>query len=138
MNKLRLTHTLLFSFALLLSAFNMNAQDVKKGKDLILKERLNDAKAFFTQQLTADPKHAAVYQFYIGEVYYAQEKYDSAKIKYKESMMLDEKLTLSYAGLGKIVIGTNQVEGQQNFEKALSLAGKKNAEVTNVIAGYYI
>lgn len=138
MNKSRLTQPLLFSFALLLSTFSLNAQDVKKGKDLILKERLNDAKAFFKQQLAADPKNAAVYQFYIGEVYYAQEKYDSAKIQYKESMMLDEKQALSYAGLGKIVIGANPVEGQQNFEKALSLAGKKNAEVSNVIAGYYI
>ncbi|MDB5258417.1 MAG: repeat-containing protein [Chitinophagaceae bacterium] len=137
MNRLQLKQSLLFAFVLL-GTFTLNAQDVKKGKDLILKERLIDAKAFFTQQLTADPKNAAVYQFYIGEVYYAAEKYDSAKIQYKLAMQLDEKEALSYAGLGKIVIGTNQVEGQQNFEKALSLASKKSAEVYNVIAGYYI
>ncbi len=122
----------------LLGTFALNAQDVKKGKDLILKERLNDAKAFFKQQLTADPKNTAVYQFYIGEVYYAQEKYDSAKIQYKLAMQLDEKEALSYAGLGKIVIENNKVEGQQNFEKAISLTNKKSTEVYNVIAAYYI
>ncbi|MDF2457137.1 MAG: repeat-containing protein [Cytophagaceae bacterium] len=137
MNRLHIKHSLLFLFVLL-GTLTLNAQDVKKGKDLIAKERLNDAKAFFTQQLTADPKNAAVYQFYIGEVYYAQEKYDSAKIQYKLAMTTDDKEALSYAGLGKIVIGKNQVEGQQNFEKALSLANKKSAEVYNVIAGYYI
>ncbi len=130
------------SYALLVVGLLMSlstvAQDLKKGKDLITKERLNDAKVFFTQQLTVDPKNAAVYQFYIGEVYYAQEKYDSAKIQYKLAMATDEKEALSYAGLGKVVIGKNQVEGQQNFEKALSLANKKSAEVYNVIAGYYI
>jgi len=138
MYKLSIKQNFLLTLALLLSVLSVNAQDIKKGKDLILKERLNDAKAFFKQQLTADPKNAAVYQFYIGEVYYAQEKFDSAKIQYKLAMQLDEKEALSYAGLGKVVIGTNQVEGQQNFEKALSLANKKSAGVYNIIAEYYI
>ncbi|MDB5272617.1 MAG: repeat-containing protein [Chitinophagaceae bacterium] len=138
MNTLRLKYASLLSFALLLSAFSLHAQDVKKGKDLILKESLNDAKAFFKQQLTADPKNAATYQFYIGEVYYAQEKYDSAKLQYQEVMKLDEKEPLGYAGMGKVVIEKNPVEGQQNFEKAISLASKKNVDVYNVIAGYYI
>ncbi|HSZ72897.1 MAG TPA: tetratricopeptide repeat protein [Cytophagaceae bacterium] len=121
-----------------MSVFNLNAQDIKKGKDLILKERLNDAKAFFKQQLTVDPKNAAVYQFYTGEVLYKQENYDSAKIQYVETMRLDEKEALAYAGLGKVTYEKNDVEGQKNFDKALSLASKKNNDVYNVIADYYI
>ena len=137
MNKLTFKLSCLVALVLLGTVISY-AQDVKKGKDLILKERLNDAKVFFKQQLTVDPKNAAVYQFYIGEVYYAEEKFDSAKIQYKLAMQLDDKQAFSYAGLGKVVIDKNLVEGQQNFEKALSLSNKKSADVYTIIAGYYI
>ena len=96
MNRFHFKLSFLFVLVLV-GTFTLNAQDVKKGKDLILKERLIDSKAFFTQQLTVDPKNAAVYQFYIGEVYYAAEKYDSAKIQYKLAMhiLLAKGLTTS-------------------------------------------
>lgn len=137
MNSTLLKNSFRFSFLLLLVGLSLQAQDVKKGIDLLVKERLSDARVYFQQKLTAEPKHAAVYTFYLGEVCYKQEHYDSARSYYMQAMNLDEKEPLSYAGLGKISIEKNEVEGQKNFEKAISLI-KKSGDAYNVIAEYYV
>ena len=137
MKNMMLKKSLVFAFSLLFIGTAAHTQDVSKGLDLMLKERLNEARAYFKQQLTGDTKHAAVYTFYLGEVCYKQEKYDSARAYYMQAMNLDEKEPLSYAGLGKVSFEKNAVEGQKNFEKALSLS-KKSAEPYNVIGEYLI
>jgi tetratricopeptide (TPR) repeat protein len=129
--------TLPLLFLLTCAVCTSQAQVVNKGIDLMLKERFNDARVYFKQQLASDAKHAATYTFYLGEVCYKQEKYDSARAYYMQAMNLDEKEPLSYAGLGKVSFEKNNVEGQKNFEKAISLA-KKTAEPYNVIAEYFI
>lgn len=134
----KISKGIFYSLCLCILSLSVYAQDVKKGIDLIVKERLNDAKSYFKQQLANDAKHAATYTFYLGEVCYAQEKYDSARAYYMQAMNLDEKEALSYAGLGKVSMEKNKVEGQKNFEKAISLASKKSADVFNVIGEYYI
>lgn len=137
MNNMSFKKTFSLAFLFLLTGFSLQAQDVKKGIDLMVKERLNDARAYFKQKIAADAKHVAVYTFYLGEVCYQQEKYDSARAYYMQAMNLDDKEPLSYAGLGKVSSEKNEVEGQKNFEKAISLI-KKSAEPYNVIAAYYI
>jgi tetratricopeptide (TPR) repeat protein len=125
------------SFALSLISVTAFSQDIKKGVEYMNKERFNDARKFFNEKLKADVKHAATYKFYLGEICYQNEKLDSAKIFFKDAIITDMNNPLGFAGMGKVTIVTDAVEGQKNFEHAIALT-KKNADPINVIANYYI
>ena len=121
---------------LLFVSFVAKAQTMKEAIQYSDREQYQKAKAVLLNLIKTDVKNADQYFYYMGDVYYQNEQYDSARYWFMEGVKLNENNPLNYAGLGKISMEKNPTEGLANFDKAVSLA-KKDCRPYAIIAAYY-
>ena len=125
----------LFVLSVLITA-SAGAQSLKDAIRYIDREQFQKAKSTLSALIKDDSKNADNY-FYMGDVYYKNDQYDSARYWYMQGTQLNENSALNYVGLGKVAMQQdNAVEGKANFDKAVSLA-KKNGTIYAAIAEYY-
>ena len=111
------------------------AQDISSGIKLIKYEKFNEAKKTFNSLLNGKSKVEAY--FYLGEIYFIEEKIDSAKIFYKKGMEADIDFPLNYAGMVRLnVLDGNDSEIAKNRNQAIDL-DEENPKVYVVLADAY-
>ena len=127
---------ILFCFSLsIIFSLGLLAQDISSGVKLIKNEKYTDAKKTFNSLLTGKSKAEAY--FYLGEIYFNEEKVDSAKIFYTKGIEADNEFPLNYAGMVRLnVLDGNDSEIAKNRNQAIDL-GEKNPKVYIVLAGAY-
>jgi len=125
-----------FILLFLFLSIDVWSQDFSAGLKLIQNEKYNQAKKYFASLLKGGTKKDAY--FYLGEVYFLQEKYDSAKINYSKGIEADKEYPLNYAGLAKInIVEKKTSEANKNQEQAIELGDESNAQVFVVLADGY-
>lgn len=128
---------IIFIFHLILFfAANLFAQDIASGVKLIRNEKYAEAKKYFSSLLNT--KSAAEAYFYLGEIYFIQEKVDSAKMFYQKGISANKESALNYAGMVRInVLNGNTSEAEKNENEAIELSDEKNPEVYIVLSQAY-
>lgn len=116
----------------------VHSQSLEQGIKHLELEQYERAKKIFSSLLKSDPKNAAEYNFYLGEVYYKLENTDSAKYYYLEGIKSKDNFALNYVGMGKLAYENNPSEGKRSFDKALELSKQKDSKVLSGIANFFI
>ncbi|MCU0416782.1 MAG: tetratricopeptide repeat protein [Cytophagaceae bacterium] len=129
--------TLWLSLASLSWMTALHAQSDKAALH-VEKEQYNAATSIYKGLLKSDPKKAAEYYYYLGDIAWRKDKQDSAKYYFMEGVKLDETQALNYVGIGKSTFSSNKVESSKSFEKAIALVSPKNALIPEAIAEAYI
>jgi tetratricopeptide (TPR) repeat protein len=112
------------------------SQDFSAGLKLIQNEKYNQAKKYFIPYLKGETRKDAY--FYLGEINFLLEKYDSAKINYSKGIDADKEYPLNYAGLAKVnIVEKKTSEANKNQEQAIELGDETNAQVFVVLADGY-
>ncbi len=93
----------------------------------INKEDYAKAKSLANQWIAKDPKTADPY-FYLGEVYYENEKSDSAAMMYNKGLVLDDGNWLCMTGQAKIAFDQNRAaDAQKLVDRVIKKTRDKNA-----------
>lgn len=117
------------------SVFAQSLADAKKAIDA---EQYQKAKSILknltTTQSTKDENF-----FYLGWVYAIQDYTDSAKVTFNKGIAVNPKSALNYVGLGVVArLDKDQSGTTQNFNQALSLAGKDSKPYVYIGRGYLL
>lgn len=123
---------------IILLIFNVvsSAQDIGVGLKLIRNEKFNNAKLYFNSLLVTNKKSESY--FYLGQIYYELEQYDSAKTAYQNGVAADPEQPLNYAGLVKInVISNDKSASDNNSKTAIELGEEINPLVYVVLSEAY-
>ena len=83
MKKEEMRTIILSSFVTILSAVAVNAQDIEQVKKTIDAEKFSEARKSLKSMVEAAPDKGKNY-FYLGQVYLALEKQDSAKVYFEK------------------------------------------------------
>ena len=90
---------ILSSFATILSAVAVNAQDLEQVKKTIDAEKFSEARKSLKSMVETAPDKGKNY-FYLGQVYLALEKQDSAKVYFDKGKASKDAGHLNLIGLG--------------------------------------
>jgi len=128
-------------FTLLSISSIVSAAGIDDGRKLLNYERLTSARQSFQQVVASDPKNAqAIY--WLGQVYIAQDKLDSAKLLYQNALTGGLNDPWIWIGQGQVDIlqGGDVNAAKQKFEQAItattSTKGKNkgpNSDILNAI-----
>lgn len=111
------------------------AQDIATGVKLIKNQKYTEAKHYFSSLLNTKSKADAF--FYLGQIYFLEDKLDSAKAFYSKGMEADNDNPLNYAGMVKINLAENdQSAVDKNQSEALDI-DEKNPAVYIILAEAY-
>jgi tetratricopeptide (TPR) repeat protein len=120
----------------LLIVTSATAQSLKEAIRYSDREQYQKAKVVLSNLIKNDSKNTDYY-YYLGNVYFKNDQYDSARYWFMQGVQMNDQSALNYAGLGKVSMQQdNTVEGKANFDKAVSIA-KKDGNVYATIADYY-
>jgi tetratricopeptide (TPR) repeat protein len=123
-------------FSTLVMWTNLLSQDVTEGIKLIRNEKFNGAKKYFSSLLTSSKKTNA--NFYLGQIYFAEGKFDSSKSFFLKGINNDKEPALDYAGLVKVNLVQNNIsEANKNQNEAIEINDDKDARVYLVLAEAY-
>jgi tetratricopeptide (TPR) repeat protein len=129
---------ILSSFATIFTAVAVNAQDIEQVKKTIDAEKFSDARKSLKSMVASSPDKGKNY-FYLGQVYLALEKQDSAKIYFDKGKGLKDSGHLNLIGLGQLeLLDGNKSAAESNFTAALAIAKKKNTEEQIYISQAYL
>ncbi|MBB6612926.1 tetratricopeptide repeat protein [Pontibacter sp. Tf4] len=113
------------------------AQTGDAGKRALDLERYDEAKSIYKKQL--NDKNADKAYYTLGDIYLKTEKLDSAAYYFNQGIAKNKKSAINYAGLGKLAMEQgNKAEAEKNFDQALKLSKKKDADVLAAVAEAYI
>ena len=121
---------------LLMLVVSSNAQTLKDAVIYSDREQFQKAKNILTGLIKSEIKGTDQF-YYLGDIYFKNEQYDSARYWFMQGVKIDESSALNYVGLGKVSMAANPTEGKANFEKAISLA-KKDGRISASISEYYL
>ena len=126
----------LFYFQLfIIFSSGISAQDISSGIKLIKNEKYTEAKKTFISLLNGKSKAEAY--FYLGEVYYLENKIDSAKLFYEKGIVADNEQPLNYAGLVKVNLALKKTsDADKNYKQAMEL-GEDEPAVYVVLSEAY-
>jgi len=111
------------------------AQDIAAGVKLIKNLKYNEAKHYFSSLLNT--KSGADACFYLGQIYFLEDKPDSAKAFYSKGIATNEDNPLNYAGMVKVNLAENDKSSADNNQaKALDIT-EKNPAVYIILAEAY-
>jgi len=88
----------------------------EKGRDLLKKQKIEQAQTELQKSVAAYPKYAAAW-YELGISYQQQKKLDEARKAYGESTKADEKFIPPYAQLTRIAAGEGKWEEAVEFSK---------------------
>jgi tetratricopeptide (TPR) repeat protein len=129
---------ILSSFVTILSAVAVNAQDLEQVKKTIDSEKFSEARKTLKSMVETAPDKGKNY-FYLGQVYLALEKQDSAKVYFDKGKSAKEAGHLNLIGLGQLELLDGKVSNAEaNFSAALAIAKKKNTEEQIFITQAYL
>jgi tetratricopeptide (TPR) repeat protein len=127
--------TLLFQIVFVLLTNNF-AQDIESGKKLIEYEKYSAAVAHFNSMLNSGDKAQAY--FYLGDIYFLNDKMDSARTSYLKGANADPDFALNYAGLAKVSVVTKDDAGiESNFNRAKDIGGEDNPQLYIILSEGY-
>ncbi|HYK75613.1 MAG TPA: hypothetical protein VEV16_01420 [Daejeonella sp.] len=115
------------------SVFAQSLADAKKAIDA---EQYQKSKSILKGLISTQPANAENY-FYLGNVYLKTDYVDSAKTTYGKGIAANANYPLNYVGLGAVDLASSQ-NPTSNFDKAISLTGKKDASTYLFIGKAYI
>lgn len=95
---------------------------------------LQYAKQAFEKELNSNPTEA---NYYLGEIAYAQERFQEAKTHYEQSLAVNPEFALAQVGLGKIALKAGDRKTAESYFSSAERRNKKNAEVLVAIAEAY-
>ena len=129
---------ILSSFVTILSAVAVNAQDLEQVKKTIDAEKFSEARKSLKSMVETAPDKGKNY-FYLGQVYLALEKQDSAKVYFDKGKASKDAGHLNLIGLGQLELLDGKVSNAEaNFSAALAIAKKKNTEEQIFITQAYL
>jgi len=97
------------------------------------------AKPLLINELTADVSTKAETCFYLGNIYFTENKIDSAEIYFKKGIVVGEDNVLSTIGLAMLKIKANQKDADLEIQNALKLrSAKKNQDFIIAAANAYL
>ncbi len=136
------TKRILMTIAVVLYYFSgVYASKNDKGIDYYRAELYDAAKLFFQQQTNLTPEEQAENYYYLGQVYSATEKLDSADYYYKKAVETDPEYAYGYIGEGKLLLDKKTKEStdaaKDLFKKAIGFA-KKDPAIATAVAEAYI
>jgi tetratricopeptide (TPR) repeat protein len=118
-----------------LPAFSHSLAEAIKATDA---EQYQKSKTILKALIKSEPGNALNY-FYLGNVYLQSDYIDSAKMQYKQGIEANANSPLNYVGLGSVALSErNDGSAKSNFEKALSLTGKKDDQTLLFIGKAYL
>lgn len=126
-----------FLVGVLLFAITGKAQDYQKIEYLITISQYENARTSLKSILKDNPSDAKAF-YLMGETYFKQGKPDSANIFYKKGIEADSKSGLNLVGQGKLIYLKDVLEGENFFQKALSVSKSKETDVPLAIASFYV
>jgi tetratricopeptide (TPR) repeat protein len=117
-----------FLLPILMMASSIYAQQtIEQGKNLFNGEQYSKAKQVFLDINKQKPNEEAYY--YLGEIYFLDNKIDSAASAYQQGVNTNSKYLYNYTGLGKVALQKgNTAAANENFEKAKK-GGKKDSQL---------
>jgi tetratricopeptide (TPR) repeat protein len=114
-----------------------NTQTIQEGIRQLENENYNSALTIFNKLAQNDPK-GFIYHYYIGEVYYAMEKYPDARKAYSKGLDISSKCDQCRIGLGKMDLDDNKPgDAKKQFESALK-GNTKNPQIQALIGIAYL
>lgn len=123
-------------FSTLVMWTNLLSQDVTEGTRLIRNEKFDAAKKYFSSLSTSSKKTDA--NFYLGQIYFAEGKFDSSKTFFLKGINNDKEPALDYAGLVKVnLVQNNTSEADKNQNEAIEINDDNDARVYLVLAEAY-
>jgi tetratricopeptide (TPR) repeat protein len=129
---------ILSSFATIFATLVVNAQDIEQVKKTIDAEKFSDARKSLKSMIAASPDKGKNY-FYLGQVYIALEKQDSAKVYFDKGKAVKDAGHLNLIGLGQLeLLDGNKSAAETHFTNALAFAKKKNTEEQIFISQAYL
>ena len=97
------------------------------------------AKPLLINELSADASTKAVTCFYLGNIYFSENKLDSAEIYFKKGLIDKDDNVLNTIGLAMLKIKTNQKDADTEIQNALKLrSAKKNQDDIIAAANAYL
>lgn len=113
------------------------AQSIADGTRYLEQEQFGNARKtlqdFYSKNQTAEAA------YHLGYFYLKIDKPDSAKIYFEKGITIDGKYPLNYVGLGTTkYIDKNKAGAKADFEQAITLSKRKNADVLHKIGEAYI
>ena len=113
------------------------AQTVQEGQKKIEMRQLEGAKKTFNALLQKDPNNTEA-MFYLGKVYWLQQKMDTATGLFQKVAVISPESPLGYVGQGWVALNTKDDKtAQSNFKKALSNTKSKDPSTyMNIAEGY--
>lgn len=129
---------ILSSFATIFTTLVVNAQDIEQVKKTIDAEKFSDARKSLKSMVASSPDKGKNY-FYLGQVYLALEKQDSARVYFEKGKGAKDAGHLNLIGLGELdLLDGNKSAAESNFTNALAFAKKKNTEEQIFISQAYL
>ncbi len=115
-----------------------HGQTIADGLRYLEQEQYGNARKTLQELYNKNQTAESAYQ--LGYFYLKTEKPDSAKIFFEKGITIDAKYALNHAGLGTTkYIAKNKAGAQADFDQALTLSKRKNAEVIHRVAeGYFV
>jgi tetratricopeptide (TPR) repeat protein len=109
-------------FLLVILSTLSQGQDVKKGIWYLKQDQFISAKKTFLGIVTKDTSNAQAF-YYLGQIYFMQNKVDSAEYCYQRGLRSNPKMALNYVGVGKILLGKgNRPEWVKYYDKGRKVA----------------
>src|SRR5438309_5723424 len=123
---------------LLFAGSSVFAQSLADAKKAIDAEQYQKAKSMLKNLVTTQSTKDENY-FYLGWVYIKQDYPDSAKAVFQKGLAVNPKSALNYAGLGVVArLDKDQSGATNNFNQAMSLAGKDSKPYVYIAKGYLL
>jgi tetratricopeptide (TPR) repeat protein len=97
------------------------------------------AKPQLIQEIKDDPSSSVEPCFYLGNVYFEENKLDSASMYYKQGLATDANSSMNAIGLATLKVKTNIKEAEAEIQNALRMKnGNKNVEVLIAASRAYL
>ncbi|MBK9270914.1 MAG: tetratricopeptide repeat protein [Saprospiraceae bacterium] len=116
--------------SIIIAIQSLNAQSLQEGIQMLQNENFNGALQTFSKLNATDPKNP-IYPYYIGEVHYAMDNPQAARVAYQMGLDISNKCDECKIGLGKLELDKgNEAEARKFFDSAL----KGNSKNHRIIA----
>lgn len=126
------------TYAMLLSGFLVNAQDVDQANKAIDAEQYEKAKGILKSIIKAKPDNGRA-TFLLGNVYLTQNMPDSAKIYFDKGLSAKDESKLNSIGLGQLDLDAkNAAAAKSKFDAIIKDMRRKDIEEYVFIARAYI
>jgi len=122
---------LIFSSILFLTSFAFSPLHAKDSEGISFYKAgfQKQAKALLFQELKSNASNSAETCYFLGNVYFGENKNDSASFYYKKGLSFDAESALNNIGLAKLQIKSNSTQAKEAIDNVLKGKNKKNVDL---------